>query len=70
VFYVGTIQRIHLPSDEIYSDITLVLGLIRVEFFFVFIIIIINCHRWFVLCLACISYLVLEGGLLVLIGPK
>jgi hypothetical protein len=33
VIYVGIIQRIYLSSDDFYSDSTLVLGLIHVEFF-------------------------------------
>jgi hypothetical protein len=32
-FYVGTIWRISLSSDDFYSDRTLMLGLIHVEFF-------------------------------------
>jgi hypothetical protein len=42
--HVGTIQRIYLSSDDFYSDSTLVLGLIHVEFLFW-----LNFCRWFVL---------------------
>jgi hypothetical protein len=38
VFYVGTTQRISLSSDDFYSYSTLVLGLIRVEFFKCFVL--------------------------------
>jgi hypothetical protein len=31
-FYVGTIQRINLSSDDFYSDSTVVLGLISAEY--------------------------------------
>jgi hypothetical protein len=58
VFYVGTIQRIYLSSDDFYSDSTLVLGLIRVELFNV-LMFCLNSHIRFVLCLVCILYLVL-----------
>jgi hypothetical protein len=33
LFYVGTMQRIYLSSDNTYSDSTLVLGLISLELF-------------------------------------
>jgi hypothetical protein len=58
VFYVCTIQRVYLSSDDFYSDSTLVLGLIRVEFFNV-LVFCRNSHRSFVLYLVCILYLVL-----------
>jgi hypothetical protein len=36
VYYFGTIQKISLSSDNFYSDSTLVLGLIHMEFFLIF----------------------------------
>jgi hypothetical protein len=36
VFYVGTIQRIYVYSDDFYSDSILMLGLIRVDVFLMF----------------------------------
>jgi hypothetical protein len=44
-------------KDDFYSDSTLVLGLVHVEFFNVCL----NSRRWFVLCLAYISYIVLSA---------
>jgi hypothetical protein len=57
MFFVGTIQRIYLSSGDICCDNTLVLGLIRVEFFNVFNVCL-NSRRWFVLCLVYIFVLV------------
>jgi hypothetical protein len=45
----------HLSSDDIYSDSSLVQGLIRVEL----LMFCLNSRRYFALCLACIPYLVL-----------
>jgi hypothetical protein len=57
-FYVGTIQRIYLCSDDFCSDSILVLGLIHVEFFNI-LTFRLNSRRWFVLRLVCIPYIVL-----------
>jgi hypothetical protein len=57
-FYVGTMQRISLSSDDIYSDSALMIGLINVQLFNVFKVCL-NSRRWFVLCLVCVPYLVL-----------
>jgi hypothetical protein len=50
--------REFLSSDDIYSDSTLMIGLINVQLFNVFKVCL-NSRRWFVLCLVCIPYLVL-----------
>jgi hypothetical protein len=56
-FYVGTIQRIYLFSDDFSSNSAVMLGLIRVEFFNV-LMFCLNSRRWFVLCMVYVSYLV------------
>jgi hypothetical protein len=72
-FYVGTIQRICLISDDLYSDSTLtVISIVMKEctdigarpqvcgvFLMIFFNICLNSHRWFTLHLVFISYLVL-----------
>jgi hypothetical protein len=57
-FYVGTIQRIYLSSNDIYSDSTLVLGLIWEEFrlkFLMFVLTLANglCCAWYVYPILC-----------------
>jgi hypothetical protein len=56
VSYVGTIQRIYLSNDDFYSDCTLVLCLISVDFF-CFILTLANglCCAWFVYPILCWS---------------
>jgi hypothetical protein len=71
IFYVGTIQRIYLSSDDSCSDSTPVLGLICVEIF----MFCLSSRRWFVLCLACIHSLGASTGvwrweLALSIGPN
>jgi hypothetical protein len=56
VFYVGTIQRIYLSSENFYSDSTLVLGLIHVDI----LMFCLKSRRWFIFVfsfyiLACVA---------------
>jgi hypothetical protein len=53
-FCIGSIWRISLSSNDFYSDSSLVEDLIRVKI----LMFCLGSCRWFVLCLACIPYLV------------
>jgi hypothetical protein len=64
-FYLGTIQRICLFSDEFYSDSSLTLTTINMKqgmdiscvWSFLMFFVCLNSRRWFMLCLVYISYL-------------
>jgi hypothetical protein len=57
-FCVGAIRRICLSTNDLFSRSSLVQGLIRVEFL-ILLRFCLSSRRWFVLCLACVSYLLL-----------
>jgi hypothetical protein len=73
-FYVGTIQRIYLCSDDICSVSTLMLGLIHVEFFNVIMFVLTLtdslCCAWFVYLFLCWCIYQERKGLALLIGPN